>query len=145
VQLCRANSLPQYWPIAFEALGLVVRNLYPGLIAPLDRYFSNRDEDLLAYFWHGIGRGTYFLPADSLPHWSAPWQGFGTCLQAPHELGQRNAVAGFAWAMALVNLRQPEIVAAFLERHGTNANKDDAFANGIFSAAAVWLNCAPQD
>ena len=67
------------------------------------------------------------------------------CLQAPHELGRRNAVAGFAWAMTLVNLRQPEIVAAFLRRLGAKVAVSDAFANAVFSALAVWQCCAPHD
>src|SRR6267378_503267 len=144
VQLCRANSRTHYWPIAAEALGLVVATLYPDLVAPLDRHFS-QEEELLAYFWHGIGRGLYFAPANSLPHWSTPWQGIQGCLRAPHETARRNAVAGFIWAMVLVNLRNPEIVAAFLDRRGTLAAAGDAFANGVFSALAVWLHCAPHD
>lgn len=145
VQLCRKNSQQQYWPVAVEALGLVVRNLYPGLIAAVDQRFSSESEELLAYFWHGVGRGIYFAPVNAVPYWSEPWQGFDTCLQAPHESGRRNAVAGFAWAMTLVNLRQPEIMAAFLERHGAQVAAGDAFGNGVFSALAVWLDSAPQD
>jgi hypothetical protein len=47
--------------------------------------------------------------------------------------------------MVLVNLRHPEIMAAFLERYGPHLATDDAFANGIFSALAIWLHCAPND
>ncbi len=145
LHLCRNNSLPLYWPVAFEALGLVVRNLRPGMIAALDQRFSREGEELLAYFWHGVGRGIYFAPVNALPYWSRPWQGFDTCLQAPHELGRRNAVAGFAWAMILVNLHQPEIVASFLKRYGAKVAANDAFGNGVFSALSVWLHSAPRD
>ena len=145
VQLCHNNSLQEYWPAAVEALGLVVCNLRPDLIPPLDLYFSHTNEEMLAYFWHGMGRGIYFAPANSLPCWSAPWQCFEVAMQAPHELGRRNAVAGCAWAMVLVNLRHPEIMAAFLERYGSHLGTNDAFANGIFSALAIWLHCAPND
>src|SRR5947209_7081974 len=117
VQLCHSNSRHEYWPASVEALGLVVRNLRPDLIAPLDHHFSNSSEELLAYFWHGIGRGTYFAPVNSLPRWNAPCQGYEMCMQAPHELGRLNATAGFVWAMTLVNLRHPEIVAAWLHRY----------------------------
>lgn len=146
LQVCRANARPEYWRASAEALGLVVRNLHPGLIPSLDQYFLQTDEEMLACFWHGVGRGIYFTPPNFLPYWSEPWQGYEMCMrEPPHEVGRRNAVAGFAWAMTLVNLRQPEIVAGFLERYGRFLAARDAFANGVFSALVVWLHCAPHD
>jgi hypothetical protein len=145
VQLCLNNSRQEYWLAAFEALGLVVRNLYPDLIAPLDHHFSQADDKMQAYFWHGVGRGAYFAPANSVPYWSDPWQCFETSMRIPHELGRRNAVAGCAWAMTLVNLRQPEIIATLLDQYGPQLAADDAFANGVFSALAVWLRCSSTD
>jgi hypothetical protein len=144
VQLCRRNSRHEYWPAAMEALGLVVRNLRPELIAPLDQLFSSGHDDLRAYFWHGIGRGHYFAVVNSLPRWNSPGQGFEMCLQSPHELGRLNALSGFAWAMTLVNLRYPEIIASWLDRYGAMIT-NDAVANGIFSALLVWAFSAPDD
>jgi hypothetical protein len=144
VQLCRRNSRHEYWPAAMEALGLVVRNLRPELIAPLDHLFSSGHDDLRAYFWHGIGRGHYFAVCNSLPRWDAPGQGFEMCFQAPHELGRLNALSGFAWAMTLVNLRYPEIIASWLDRYSAMITSD-AVANGIFSALLVWAFSAPDD
>jgi hypothetical protein len=143
VQLCRRNSRHEYSPAAVEALGLVVRNLRPEFIAPLDQLFSSGHDDLRAYFWHGIGRGHYFAVINSLP-WNAPGQGFEMCLQAPHELGKLNALSGFAWAMTLVNLRHPEIIASWLDRYGTIITSD-AVANGISSALQVWAFSAPDN
>lgn len=146
VQACRGNARQEYWRASVEALGLVVRNLYPHWIAPLDQHFSQTNEELLAYFWHGVGRGIYFTPPNFLPYWNALWQGYEMCVQEPpHDLGRRNAVAGFAWAMTLVNIRQPQIVAAFLDRYGARLAAEDAFANGVFSALVIWLDCAPHD
>jgi hypothetical protein len=144
VQLCRRNSRHEYWPAAMEALGLVVRNLRPELIAPLDRFFSSGHDDLRAYFWHGIGRGHYFAISNSLPRLNAPGQGFEMCLQSPHELGRLNALSGFAWALTLVNLRHPEIIALWLDRYGAMITSD-AVANGISSALLVWAFSAPDD
>ena len=144
VQLCQRNSRHEYWPAAMEALGLVVRNLRPELIAPLDRLFSSGHDDLRAYFWHGIGRGHYFTVFNSLPRWNAPGQGFEMCLQSPHELGRLNALSGFAWAMTLVNLRHPEIIASWLDRYSAMITSD-AVANGISSALLVWAFSAPDD
>lgn len=144
VRLCMSNSRHEYWPAAVEALGLVVRNLRFDWIAPLDQLFSSGHDDLRAYFWHGIGRGHYFAILNSLPCWNAPGQGFEMCLQAPHELGRFNAISGFAWAMTLVNLRYPEIIAAWLEHYSAMITSD-AVANGIFSALLVWALSAPDD
>lgn len=144
VHLCRRNSRHEYWPAAMEALGLVVRNLRPELIAPLDQFFSSGHDDLRAYFWHGIGRGHYFAISNFLPRWNAPGQGFEMCLQSPHELGRLNALSGFAWALTLVNLRHPEIIASWLERYGAMITSD-AVANGISSALLVWALSVPDD
>jgi len=144
VQLCLRNSRHEYWPAAMEALGLVVRNLRPELIAPLDHLFSSGHDDLRTYFWHGIGRGHYFAVCNSLPRWNVPGQGFEMCLQSPHELGRLNALSGFAWALTLVNLRHPEIIASWLDCHGAMITSD-AVANGISSALLVWAFSAPDD
>jgi len=145
LHLCRSNACEGYVGVAFESLGVVVRNLRPDLITHLDRDFAQVDEEWLAYFWHGVGRGIYFTAANSLP-WIAPWRGYQICLQEPpHLLGKLNALAGFAWALTLVNLQCPQILSAFLRYHQANFRHEDAFANGIFSAAMIWLESAPKD
>lgn len=146
VQLCRNRALPGLLGATIEALGLVVRNLYPELMRPLSDYLWQGNKELFEYFWHGVGRGIYFAPINFLPYWSAPWQGYEMSMEEPpNDTGRRNAVSGFAWALTLVNIRQPAIVAAFLERHGEMLAREDAFANGVFSALVIWLDCAPND
>lgn len=144
-QLCRNNSREGYSGVAFEALGLVARNLYPQLIPRIDSYLS-RDGDLLAYFWHGIGRGIYFHPGNFPPLCSAPWKAVDMCRhEPPHNLGRRNAIAGLAWALMLVNIRHPEVVGAFLKHHETDIAEDEAFANGMRSALFVWGEASAND
>jgi len=146
LQLCRENASPQLLGATIEALGLVVRNLYPELLNPLSQHFWQANQELFEYFWHGVGRGIYFWPMNFLPYWSTPWQGYETCLrEPPNDLARRNAVAGFTWAATLVNLEHPAIIASFLQRHGEHLAADDAFANGLFSALVIWLGCAPSD
>lgn len=143
--ICRKNAREGYSGVALEALGLVVRSLRPDLMAHLDREFSQTNEQLLAYFWHGVGRGIYFTLANCLP-WIAPWQGYQMCLQEPpHLLGRNNALAGFAWALTLVNIQYPQVLAAFLKHHQANLRHENAVANGIFSALVIWLESAPKD
>jgi hypothetical protein len=145
LDLCHKNAREGYLGAAIESLGVAVRNLRPDLVASLDREFAQRDEGLLEYFWHGVGRGIYFTPANSLL-WMAPWQGYQMCLQEPpHLLGQINALAGFAWALTLVNIQAPQVLAAFFKHHQENLWHENAFKNGIFSAFVIWLESAPGD
>ena len=145
-QLCRGNSRAGYAAIPFEALGLVACNLHPQLVASIDQHLLRTNTDLLAYFWHGIGRAIYFAPTNFLPFRSAPWQGLKRCQEEPpHVLGRCNAVAGFAWALTLVNIRQPEIMATFLSHHEQQISENDSFRNGVCSALAIWHDSAPDD
>ena len=145
-QLCRSNSRIGYAAIPYEALGLVACNLHPRLIAHIDHYLLQRNADLLAYFWHGIGRAIYFSPMNFLPFRNAPWEGLERCRrEPPHLVGKRNTVAGFCWALTLANIRQPEIMAAFLRHHEQHISENDAFANGLCSALVIWRDSAPAD
>jgi hypothetical protein len=146
VALCCANARAGYEEAALEALGLVTRNLYPQLTAPIDRCLAANDQDLLAYFWHGVGRALYFAPTNFLPCAETRRRAVQAAFdEPPHELGRRNALAGLAWALTLVNLEQPEIIEAMLRQEGERLSKDDAFANGVGSALAVWCDAAPDD
>jgi hypothetical protein len=144
VELCLSNCSPGYEGVGFEALGLAARTLYPHLISAIDSHLSCHDPDLLEYFWHGVGRALYFSPTQFLPFCSEPWHGLEMCLQEPgHPLGRRNAVAGFVWALTLVNVRHPEIVAEFLDRNATHIPEPEAFVNGLCSALLIWSDAQP--
>jgi hypothetical protein len=144
--LCRANSEEGYLGAAFEALGLATRNLHPHLLMPVDRELAAISHKLQAYFWHGVGRAIYFSPINFLPGRSAPWQGlFMSCSEPPHDLGRLNAMAGFCWALTLVNIRQPEILASFLKHHEKQLWEADACVNGIRSALLLWYDAASHD
>jgi hypothetical protein len=146
VNLCRDNARVGYAEAAVEALGLVARNLYPQLVMLIDEHLATSDEELLAYFWHGVGRAIYFAPTNFLPCADARRRAVESALdEPPHELGRRNALAGLAWALALVNLEQPEIIETVLRQEGERLTGSDAFANGIGSALAVWQDAAPDD
>jgi hypothetical protein len=69
---CFANSRTGYARAACEALGLVMRNLYPHLIESAHSYLLHYGKELISYFWHGIGRAIYFSPSNFLPARSAP-------------------------------------------------------------------------
>jgi hypothetical protein len=144
VGLCRNNCSPGCEEVGFEALGLAARSLHPHLISPIDALLSSDYPDLLDYFWHGVGRALYFSPTQFLPLCSKPWQGLDMSLQEPlHAAGRRNAVAGFVWALTLVNIRNPEIVAEFLDRNAAHLPEPQTFVNGLCSALIVWSDAQP--
>lgn len=142
--LCRDNAQEGYAGAVFEALGLVARTLYPGLIEPVQKHLS-RNETLLAYFWHGVGRGSYFNVENFPPFCSALWNSIDvfqnkTCCG----LGRRNMLSGLGWALTLVNIRHPEVMETFLKHHGAQVATDEVFANGVSSALVIWRQISPQ-
>ncbi len=146
IQFCHNNVQRGFQGEVWEALGLAARNLYPHLVAAIDLLLSRIDSALQAYFWHGVGRAIYFAPTNFLPFRNAPWKAVQMCLVEPsHSLGKRNALAGFSWALTLVNLRNPEVMATFLKHHWKDIVHSDAFANGVCSAIVVWHDSAPSD
>jgi hypothetical protein len=139
VTLCRNNSSAAYVGASYEALGLVTRNLYPHLLAEIDRELSEMDENLCDYFWHGVGRAIYFVPTNYVPLSAFALRALEmTQHEPPHEQGRRNALSGVVWAMVLVNLREPEIIENFLTHCDTVQFDNDAFANGVSSASIIW-------
>jgi hypothetical protein len=145
IALCRACSRGGYEGAAYEALGLWTRSLSPHLVTDIDRQLSEAGDEMVGYFWHGVGRALYFAPTNALPvggDWPAADAARG---EPPHELGRVNALAGLTWALALVNVRHPEVLECFLARHGRGPEEGDALANGFCSAFIVWRDCSPAD
>ena len=142
VSLCDANSRPGYRGAAYESLGLVARMWHPQLVAPIDAALMRMDEGLAAYFWHGVGRALYFLPAYIIPLLS-PWCSIDR--EAPHDLGRSNLTAGLAWAWTLVNVRQPPIMRELIRTRGDRLARSDAFANGVASAVVMASDITPDD
>jgi hypothetical protein len=154
--LCRDHSRPGYAGAAFEGLGLVARTLHPGLVAEIDAQLARPDgpagddaagrADLVSYFWHGAGRALYFLPSNAPPLCSAPWRAVGMArAEPPHERGRASALAGLVWALTLVNLRHPEVLAELLVHHPLSGAESAAVADGIGSAVVLWQDLAPGD
>ena len=145
LQRSRESSLDGYIGVMLEALGLVAVLLRPTTLNTIDRLLAEVDAALPASLWHGVGRGLYFTPISLLPCTSAAWPSLDRALQdPPHEVGRRNALAGLAWALALVNVRNPEVWALFLKRYANRLPTPNTFANGVASAAAVWHAWAPK-
>lgn len=139
VGLCESNSRPGYLQAAVEPLGLAVRTLYPWLALGFDEATGKAGERWRACFWHGVGRGLYFVPTNFLP-----WPGYSDrALQLaeqepPDALGRLNAASGLCWAVTLVNVRNPEVVEGFWRRHEGRLSAGRHFADGAASALIIW-------
>ena len=145
-RICEIGSTPGHENVAFEALGLVTRNVYPHLVQSVARQSAGIEAELEEYFWHGVGRGLYFLPGNAMPASCAPWIAVKAAeRESPHELARRNMLAGLVWAMTLVNLRHPEIPALFLKHHNDVVCRNDVFRNGLTSAILIWISSSPED
>src|SRR5258708_19112509 len=106
----------------------MTRNLYPHRLGSMDIYLSRAHREIYPCFWHGVGRAIYFSPLNFLPGRSAPWAGIGMCMSEPPDASaRRNALAGFAWAMTLINIGYPEILTQALKHHGDSLTEPEAF------------------
>jgi hypothetical protein len=109
--LCRASSRTGYAGAALESFGLATRTLYPNLVSLIDAHIPSVDPDLQGYFWHGAGRAMYFDPMNMLPSVNAPWRAIRRLDQeAPHDVARANVLSGLAWAITVVNMRQPSVM-----------------------------------
>jgi hypothetical protein len=144
--LCRLSSRTGYTGAALESLGLATRTLYPNLVALIDTHIPSVDPELQGYFWHGAGRAMYFDPMNMLPSVNAPWRAIRRLDQeAPHELARNNVLSGLAWAITVVNMRQPNVMEAFLQHHGELAARNDAFTNGVTSSVLMRYDTTRED
>jgi hypothetical protein len=146
ITLCRSSSRLGYTGAALESLGLATRTLYPNLVPVLDREIPSVDRRLQEYFWHGAGRAMYFDPMNMLPSVNAPWRAIRRLeTEAPHPLAYANALAGLAWAIAVVNMRHPIVMESFLRHHADLARAHDAFSNGVTSSLMMRYDTTRDD
>lgn len=144
--LWEQNAHPCHRDLAVEGLGLVARNLYPHRVQRTGELLGALAPGLDEPFWHGVGRGLYFAPTHALPWSGAAGRAFDKAWrEPPHEAGRRNATAGLAWALTLVNFRHPEILADVLSRHGSDIGSFEAFSQGVASAVLIWYDTVGQD
>jgi len=143
VTLVRNNSRKGYEGAAYESLGLVTRFWHSQMVNIVDQTLSEVEPETVGYFWHGVGRGHYFLPIYFVPGLLSPWLAIEH--EAPHELAQLNMIAGLAWAMTIVNVRQPKIMENFLKYHGDRVARTPAFSNGVMSTLIMGIDITPSD
>jgi hypothetical protein len=143
--LCRRSSRSGYTGAALESLGLAARTLYPQLVPVIHPQLREVDPELVSYFWHGAGRAIYFSPTTMLPAFNAPWRAMKEISEAPNETAYLNLLSGFAWAVTLVNMKNPEVMEAFLRHHQVTLGNSPAFSNGVTSAMLTRFDTTPDD
>jgi len=144
---CKGASRRGYVGCALESLGLVTQHFYGhSMVKVLDARLDGIDQTLRGFFWHGVGRATYFSPENMVPGLSSPWPAVAMCKRfAPHDLAYDNLVAGVAWGMTMVNLRHPVVLEAFVKKHGQGFADSDAFANGVMAALIMRKDTTPDE
>ena len=146
VTLCRTSSRPGYAGAAIESLGLATRTLYLNLVSLIDQQILVVAPEIRGYFWHGAGRAMYFSPMFMLPSFNAPWRMIAALeTETPDEAAYRDALAGISWAITVVNMRHPNVMATFLKHHRALAEKNDAYTNGVTSSMMMRLDTTRDD
>ena len=145
--LCKNSSQEGYRGAAVESLGLATGFLQgPRMVRAVDAQLAELDPSSAEYLWRGAGRAMYFSPPNFVPGFLTPWRAVEMCRrEPPHEMGRRNAIAGFAWAMTVVNMRSPIIMETVLKYHGEEFLQDDAFPNGVMSSLIMRHDITPDD
>ncbi|HEV8239397.1 MAG TPA: hypothetical protein VGS57_08530 [Thermoanaerobaculia bacterium] len=143
VELCVTNSLPGYVGPAFESIGLVAISFFPDLVPQIDAALRAVGSQAVPYYWHGVGRGVYFLPINLVP--GSGEQVFATAIRlAPDEEARLNSVAGAAWAVTLVAQRNPRIMCElYLGTIGETLARDGGFSNGVASSNIMRTDLTP--
>ena len=142
IELCRRNSRTGYLGAAIESLGLVTRDFYPDLLKSVDQQLRSTAEELTGFFWHGVGRALYFSREYFLPVLCTVWSGIE--VEVPEGRDRLNAIAGLAWAITLVNMRQPGIMEGALQSY-VSSGMESAFSNGVSSAVMMRSDTTPGE
>lgn len=145
LDLCHLNARDGFLNAAIEAFGLASRLLRPRMVCTMDQVLSQIAPQHIGAFWHGVGRALYFLPTSVMPCGNILWPGLRKAQSEPQtEIGRVNAIAGFAWASTLVNIRDPSILEMLVGQLEEGRADADAVENGMGSAIAVWHDWAPE-
>lgn len=113
--LVRDNSRPDLEPVAIEAAGPIVRMFLPRLRVGVARWMRAAAPEREGFYWHGVGRGAYFLPASLLPLAGAMRHALMVCRREPPDAATRlDALAGLAFAVAMINWDQPWLIERLL-------------------------------
>ncbi len=142
----RKAAEPGWEDVVVEGLGLVAWTLHRRRLREIEEALARRRTGVRELFWHGVGRGLYFAPSQVLRVRTATRRAVELARSAPaDETGRMGALAGIAWALTLVNLRSPEVVAEALALAGGELVPGGPVEQGICAALLVWTATAGWD
>ncbi|HEV8631376.1 MAG TPA: hypothetical protein VGV61_13745 [Thermoanaerobaculia bacterium] len=142
--LCGANARPGYLLASYESLGAYVRLFQPRRTAAAGRLLAGLDAAAAECFWHGAGRGIYFLPRHLPPGSTA--RALALCRREPPDATARaDALGGFFVAATMVNLRHPAVLERVLAAAGEHTDEEEAIAGGIAACALARRETTPED
>ena len=157
--LCRENATPGFEGEAIESMGLVTRSalfsgdvradlMVPRVAQQLAESFG-ADSEELGFFWHGAGHAHYFAPPNLLPFYGSIEHGFEMVLRQlavakADDAAKQSALAGFWWAVTVVNMRTPHVMEHALARMGTRATGQPGFTSGVISSTTMRQDTTPD-
>lgn len=144
--LCRASARAPHVDAALEALGLVARCFFADLVPGLDRALAQQPAgELRQVFWHGVGRGLYFVPVSFVPGYGSLGQVLAMVgSEAPDEELAAAARAGVGYAFTLVNLGTPRVLEEALARQG-DMLMAGPFHQGLVASVVMRQRTTPED
>jgi hypothetical protein len=143
ISLCESNARPGYLGAAIESLGIVTRDFYPDSLDVVQRQLQILAPQFAGFFWHGVGRGFYFSREYFLPVLSTVSNAVE--YEVSNCADRKSAMAGLAWAVTLVNMRQPAIMENILLRQTEQLSLADAFTNGVASSIIMREDTTPNE
>lgn len=143
VALGRRIARPGCAAAVVEPLGFVTRVLRPRGLPALA---AAAPPEWRPALWHGGGRGIYFSPAALRPGVGAAAFARGV-EDSPAGVPRDAALAGVAWALTLVHLLRPRLVALVLEEQEQQFTGSEwrAVLGGVAGALVVWTSVYGED
>ena len=142
--LCRDNARPGYEQPTWEPLGAVVRLFHARRTAAVGRALASHDADQRLCFWHGVGRGHYFLPRYFWP--GATPLALARCRREPPTSEARaDALAGFVFAAAMANLRHAPVLETLVAALGDVAAEEAVVAGAVAACVTTRHHTTPHD
>ena len=139
-EICREQAPETLWGIEAESLGFVVVTLFPRMLERAIDVVSTHHTPLRPFFWHGVGRALYLNHPLALGGVGRSWRALlGTVRASPDAADEASALAGYGWALGLVNLRQPLVIhdrARFFESSDWDTGQ---LRSGVAEAVLCWL------
>ena len=139
--MCENNCRKGYLGAAVESLGLITRDFYPDFVQGVDQGLRQVGPEFLGFFWHGVGRAMYFSRQYFLPILRTVWTDVDN--EASNAPDRLSAMAGLAWGVAMVNLRQPAIVESVVRSYFEHSDLAEGFTNGVVSSLIMRTDMTP--